>query len=1559
LVLAAAAYWALAKAGLRFGTLPHPYVSPVWPSAGFALALILVHGYRFWPAIFIGALAVNLEAGASLPVSAGIAAANALSSLFAAYVLRRFADFQPQLVRLRDVVSLILVGALACRALTATVGTGALWFGGMVPTGEFWTLWLNRWVGGAVGVLVVTPFFLAFAEPIGRSRGAKWYAEALILVVILAAAGAYVFMPLELMDYAHYPLAFVPLPFVIWAAMRFEVRGASVASLLLALVSLLGTLQGHGPFADLPPHEAVLLLAIYNGMVAATGLLVAGAVSELRRERSLRSSLDVLRQVFDLLPVGVWITDERGRISASNPAGRRIWGGERQVEPKEYGEYKGWRLPGRTPIEAHDWALARAVEKGESHVGEEIEIEGFDGERRVIKNSAMPLRDGGSRIVGAIAVNEDITELIRRDQHLRELAEIVEQTDDMVVVTDRTGVIEYVNPAFERGTGYRPDEAIGKTPAILKSGEHDHAFYRDLWGTIRSGRAFRNVVCNRNRAGELYYEAKTISPVRDTHGEITHFVSTGKDITERIRAEEHIKRLARARGVMAECNRVLVHATDETQMLADMCRIAVELGGYRMAWIGYAEHDEAKSVRPVAQAGMSAAYVEAARISWADTERGRGPTGTAIRTGQASRFSDLLADPRFAAWRDRSAQDGSRSALALPLSNGTGRIGALSIYAAEPDAFDAEEIALLQELADDIAFGIDALRARVQRERGERLLQTLVEGTAAATGAEFMRSMVKSLAGALHVRYAFVGRLVGSGARVSTVALWAGDGFGENFDYELAGTPCSEVVGRSLCHFPERVQQRFPEAPFLVPLGVESFTGVPVCDSAGRPTGLLVVMDDKPMPQSREAESVLAIFAARAGAELERLDAEQALLQLNERLDATLHAIPDLLFELDENGCYHEVWAHDETLLAAQRERLLGHTVSEMLPPEAAEVVIDALRVAAETGASQGQSIRLLLPQGEFWFELSTARKAGKPGEPLHFIMLSRDVTARKQAEIALGQSEELFRQLATNIPEIFWVREVESDTVLYVSPSWQSVTGWPMPTDRQGLLDVVHADDYRRVLNEAESAPEGGADHEYRITHADGSIRWLHVRTFPVRDQDGKVYRVAGMTEDITAKKAAEERLLKLAHYDSLTNLPNRNLFFESLKRLLAQAQENQWTVGVLFLDLDRFKLVNDTLGHATGDELLQHVARRLVQCVRIRDVVGRLGGDEFALILPALDSPDDAAEVAAKVIQAFAEPFDLAGHETFISASIGITVYPGDANEAEALLRYADAAMYRAKAGGRNTYRYYTAEMNERAMEKLDLETALRRALERREFLLHFQPKLDLESGKVSGVEALLRWQRPEIGLVSPADFIPLLEETGLIVPVGEWVIRAACRQINAWEQEGVAPVPIAINLSGRQFHQKTLAALIAQIAREHGVEPRLLEFEITESSVMANAEETVRILEELQTAGISISVDDFGTGYSSLAYLKRFPIDAVKIDRSFVSDIVANPDDAAIVLAVIGMAHAMELRVIAEGVETEAQLQFLRVNACDEIQGYFFSRPLGSPAVTAFLRERQRAT
>lgn len=579
-------------------------------------------------------------------------------------------------------------------------------------------------------------------------------------------------------------------------------------------------------------------------------------------------------------------------------------------------------------------------------------------------------------------------------------------------------------------------------------------------------------------------------------------------------------------------------------------------------------------------------------------------------------------------------------------------------------------------------------------------------------------------------------------------------------------------------------------------------------------------------------------------------------------------------------------------------------------------------------------------------------------GEVVGGAIITRDITELRRTERALLEAEELFRQFANIIPEAFWVREADSEQILLISPGWKTITGWPPPAERQGFLEIVHPEDYDKVLTETRRNPSGGVDIEYRIVRRDGVTRWIHVRTYPILNQANEVYRVAGVAEDITERKVAEERLLQIAHYDALTSLPNRTLFYESMKRILESAKQHHSTVGVMFVDLDRFKVVNDSLGHSMGDDLLQQVAERLVDCVRVRDVVGRLGGDEFALIVPGLDSPDAATAVALKVLEAFALPFELSGRETFISASIGITIYPDDATDADTLLRYADTAMYRAKAEGRNAYRYYTAEMNARAQERLELESALRHAQDRQEFQLYYQPKLDLRTGEISGVEALLRWQRPGVGLVAPMEFIPVLEETGQIASVGEWVISQACRQIKAWEQDGIRPVPIAVNLSGRQFHQKDLSQVLSRILQEHGVVPELLELELTESTLISQAEETIRILQDIKALGTHISVDDFGTGYSSLGYLKRFPINVIKIDRSFVKDILSNWEDASLTLAIIGIAHNLGMKVVAEGVETPEQLEFLARNGCNEIQGYTFHRPLNATDTTRTLHEHNSA-
>jgi diguanylate cyclase (GGDEF)-like protein/PAS domain S-box-containing protein len=440
----------------------------------------------------------------------------------------------------------------------------------------------------------------------------------------------------------------------------------------------------------------------------------------------------------------------------------------------------------------------------------------------------------------------------------------------------------------------------------------------------------------------------------------------------------------------------------------------------------------------------------------------------------------------------------------------------------------------------------------------------------------------------------------------------------------------------------------------------------------------------------------------------------------------------------------------------------------------------------------------------------------------------------------------------------------------------------------------------------------------------------------------------------DITERKQTEERLNHLANFDLLTNLPNRILFRDRLGLAVSRAPWHKRAVGVLLLDLDRFKRVNEMLGQAVGDLLLKAVAGRLSATVREGDTVARLGDDTFGLILDDLAQPADSFRVSQKILDTLSKPFQLRGQEIFVSASIGIAIFPNDGDEIDLLMKHADTAMSRAKEHGGNNYQLYSPEMNHRATKRLALENSLRHALEREEFLLYYQPKVDITTGQIVGMEALVRWKSPEVGMVSPAEFIPLAEETGLIVPMGEWILRTACAQNKAWQQMGLPMIRVGVNLSVRQLQRQNLIGTIAHVLSETGLDPNYLELELTESIIMKSNESTMAELRELHLGGIEISIDDFGTGYSSLSYLKRLPIDTLKIDKSFVQDVTTDPDDAAIVAAIITMAHALKLKVVAEAVETVEQLEFLRSLKCDRMQGYLFSKPLPAEEVTRLFVE-----
>lgn len=453
-------------------------------------------------------------------------------------------------------------------------------------------------------------------------------------------------------------------------------------------------------------------------------------------------------------------------------------------------------------------------------------------------------------------------------------------------------------------------------------------------------------------------------------------------------------------------------------------------------------------------------------------------------------------------------------------------------------------------------------------------------------------------------------------------------------------------------------------------------------------------------------------------------------------------------------------------------------------------------------------------------------------------------------------------------------------------------------------------------------------------------------------RNNDGKPRLFSGTTLDITARIRAESEIQQLINFDSLTGLPNRNLLHDRLNQSISLSARDQQLLGVLYLDLDRFKSINETLGHKIGDNLLQQVSNRLKACMRDSDTLARLGGDEFAIVLSCLDGIECISKTTKKIQTILAEPFFIDSNEIYTTASTGVAVYPMDGDDSNTLLKHAELAMYQAKEQERSSFQFFSSEMNTRIMERMQLEITMRKAVERREFFLLYQPQIDTETRRMVGVEALLRWQHPHLGVITPDKFISLAEETGLIIPIGEWTLIEACRQNRAWQQQGLPPVRMAVNLSARQFSQHGLDEMIRAILLESGMESQWLELEITESTIMHNAESNVEVLNHLKEMGIHLAIDDFGTGYSSLAYLKHFPINRLKIDKSFVCDITTNPDDAAIAEIIVKMAQTLKLSVMAEGVETKAQMDFLSFHGCHEMQGYYFSRPVTADEITSLL-------
>ncbi|MCZ7562658.1 MAG: EAL domain-containing protein [Burkholderiales bacterium] len=985
----------------------------------------------------------------------------------------------------------------------------------------------------------------------------------------------------------------------------------------------------------------------------------------------------------------------------------------------------------------------------------------------------------------------------------------------------------------------------------------------------------------------------------------------------------------RALRVLGETSQALARSTDEHKLLDAVCRTVCGTGGYRLAWVGYVEPATERRITVAAHAGEASEYIASLDLCAAgDDDRASGPGGRAIRTGETQTVRDLTAGPVLGRWTGGAVALGFRSMIVLPLRSEGRPFGVLAIYAGEPDAFYGEEARLLEQLAEELAFGIVSLRGAAER---------------AVAAADRLR---------LHAEQQAILEHAGVGiAFLKDNAIVRCNGkFARMFGYserELAG-----ISTERMQIAPAGTGPRLSDTYGMIQ-GGETFA---IEARARRKDGarLWVRMTINAVDQADLSKGVIWVVDDIT----DRKSAEERVRRSEERFRHLTALASDWYWEQDAE--FRFTLVSDSAQAAGRRSPSgeIGKTRWEV-PNAASEDTWQAHRAVLEAHRPfRGFEYVQIADDGEAqWLSVSGDPMFDEAGRFVGYRGTGTNITARKRAEEALRLSR---RAIEASTNGILVADATAGDyPIIFANPAFEAMTGYSADEVRGRNPRFLHRDDTDQVgLAEIRAALRDGraVTTELRNYRKDGTLYRSELSISPVRDDAGRISHWLGVATDVTERKRYEAELERQANYDPLTGLANRSLLFDRIRQAAAHTERSGRAMAVLLLDLDRFKLINDGFGHVFGDELLRTVSGRLRGCVRRDDTVARLGGDEFVVMLTDMAREDDASNVAGKILEAVAQPVSIEGRELVVTASIGIAIFPRDGREPEALLKNADAAMYRSKEHGRNAFEFYTEEMNARAAQHLRMRHDLARALDAGEFRLFYQPIVGCRSGAITGAEALLRWQKADGAMVSPAEFIPLAEDSGLIVPIGKWALHAACAQARAWLEAGLPPVSVSVNLSPRQFRRRDLVAAIDEALAATGLAAASLGVELTEGTVMQNPDEAVAILHELAARGIGISIDDFGTGYSSLGYLKRFPVNDLKIDRSFVRDIATDRDDAAIVNATIGLAHTLDVTVIAEGVETAEQREFLIRHGCDYAQGFLFSRPAPADEFAALLAQQR---
>nr|WP_249158630.1 GAF domain-containing protein [Bradyrhizobium jicamae] len=989
-------------------------------------------------------------------------------------------------------------------------------------------------------------------------------------------------------------------------------------------------------------------------------------------------------------------------------------------------------------------------------------------------------------------------------------------------------------------------------------------------------------------------------------------------VSEKARADAEKQRLSRMFAALSATNEAIMRAKSRAEMFELVCAAAATGGGFNSTSILMVKPGD-DFFEMVAVAGPTEANARRLRVSHNEAlAEGRGVSGRAFRDRRACINNDFLRDVANSAFRDVIDREAARAGAAFPLLVDGQAVGVMLFISAKRNTFTAEFAELLQRLADNVSYALGSFDRADEKTRAEEQKERLTRMFAAlsATNEAIMRAKSRAEMFELVCDAAAVG---GQFTSTAIALVRPGEPFLENVassgpDRARAmgvrlSADASLPEGQSLTGVAIRTCNPCISNDYLGDFGAESHFYQVVRDS-GTQSGAAL-----PLLKNGEAIGALVFLSSELGAfSLEMIGLLKRLAE-------------NVSFALDNfDRAEDKARADEQKQWLSRMFASLSATNEAIMRAQSRDELYQLVCEAAATGGRfTSTTIALVRPDSDYMEIVAT-------GGP----------TAAGARGVTLSINE--------------------------AHPEGRGGAGRAYRSRRACIINDYFADPHTRAFHEQalRDGTKAGASFPLIVK---GNV--VGVMIFVAIEKDTFTPEFAELLQRLAdnlafalenfdradAKNKADERIEFLASHDSLTNLPNREMFNELLRQAIARADRHQRQFGVLFIDLDRFKVINDSLGHDAGDMLLVEIANRLRGALRASDVVARLGGDEFVVILEETTERADVERIAGELLSVLSQPMLLSGHECHTTASIGIAMYPTDGADVQALTKNADLAMYLAKEDGKNGFRFFSGEIKAQSIERLTLENALRRALEREQFSLHYQPKVDMASGQISGVEALLRWTHPELGMVSPGQFIPLAEETGLIVPIGRWVLKEACAQNMAWQRRGLRPVTMAVNLSPRQFADPHLLNDVDEALGASGMSAVLLQLEVTESMVMRNVTRAVRVLDAIQSRGIRLAIDDFGTGYSSMSLMKQFPIDTIKIDRSFVRDLPNDSEDVAIAQAIISMGKALGMTIVAEGVETSEQQEFLRAHACDEMQGFLFSRPLPPRDLAELLRPAPR--